>query len=306
MSGKIISVISTKGSVGKTTLVIHVAGYLASIGKRVLLIDADSQQSLTKFFDYKGLDTNMPYAGFGFWLVGKSTADEVIRQTGNSPNIDVIINDDPEKMLVSRFLRENAGSVFKLGVLVKPLRERYDYIFLDTEGTDGRDHDGNSIQNAVLLAEPDLVLSVTKTKLQFAMEAMRVVDVYREAIKAYDFLGRVHNPPLKFIVNEHDRSISISNEILKDLRVTFDEAALPGISLLETYIPAKRAFFENYYIRKQFAHEYKDPNQYDHLNKVIPALCKEIFPEIVASTVHGGGEETITESSQDTVAGAGV
>ena len=60
MSGKVISVVSTKGSVGKTTLIIHIADYLASRGKRVLLIDADSQQSLSKFFDYQGVDMDIP------------------------------------------------------------------------------------------------------------------------------------------------------------------------------------------------------------------------------------------------------
>ena len=34
-----------------------------------------------------------------------------------------------------------------------------------------------------MLAEPDLILSVTKTKVQFAMEVLRVVDVYRNALK---------------------------------------------------------------------------------------------------------------------------
>ncbi|TCP14218.1 AAA domain-containing protein [Bisgaardia hudsonensis] len=33
-TAKIISFISTKGSVGKTSLTIHMAGYLASLGKK--------------------------------------------------------------------------------------------------------------------------------------------------------------------------------------------------------------------------------------------------------------------------------
>ena len=41
----IISVLNQKGGVGKTTLSIHIASTLALGGKRVLLIDADSQGS---------------------------------------------------------------------------------------------------------------------------------------------------------------------------------------------------------------------------------------------------------------------
>jgi chromosome partitioning related protein ParA len=47
---KIISVISTKGGVGKTTLVANLAGYLSSIGKSVLMIDADPRPSLSSYY----------------------------------------------------------------------------------------------------------------------------------------------------------------------------------------------------------------------------------------------------------------
>ena len=45
--GKIISVFSHKGGVGKTTLVHNLGFLLANKGKKVLLIDADSQMNLT-------------------------------------------------------------------------------------------------------------------------------------------------------------------------------------------------------------------------------------------------------------------
>lgn len=280
---KLISIISTKGSVGKTTLLIHIAGYLAEQGNKVLLIDADSQQSLSRFFNYKALDANIAHSGFGKFFVGEKSAQEVIQQTANHDNIDIIVNDDPKKWLVAKFLRYNTGAVYQLATMLKPLREQYDFIFIDTEGTDGRDHDGNSIQNAALLAEPDLVLSVTKTKLQFAMEALRVVDVYKQAIKAYKFIDKLDvNPPLKFIVNEHDRGLNTAQVVLDELRESFALEAFEDAELLNTIVPFKRKFFENYYHDKTFMHQYKDPNKHDHLDVVIKALCEELFPEIIS------------------------
>jgi chromosome partitioning related protein ParA len=46
----VISVISTKGGVGKTTLSANLGSILADFGYRVLLIDADIQPSLSKYF----------------------------------------------------------------------------------------------------------------------------------------------------------------------------------------------------------------------------------------------------------------
>ena len=41
IASKVITLVSTKGSVGKTALAIHIGGYLASQGKKVCFIDAD-------------------------------------------------------------------------------------------------------------------------------------------------------------------------------------------------------------------------------------------------------------------------
>lgn len=280
-NAKITSFISTKGSVGKTTLIIHIAGYLASLGKKVLLIDADSQQSLSSFFDFKGLDPDVGKSGFSLFLTGEKTANQVIRTTANSDNIDIIVNDDPDKWRVSKFLQGSSGAVFRLAFLLEPLKSQYDYIFIDTEGTDGRDHDGRSIQNAALLAHPDLVLSVTKPKMLFAMETSRVVDVLRAAIKEYENIGQSYQPPLKFIINEYDRGIATDTLLLNELRESFlSDENLQTTELLQTVVPLKRKFFESYFFDKQFAHEYRDTNKHDHLNVVIKQLCEEIFPEL--------------------------
>lgn len=46
-----IAVVSTKGGVAKTTLAANLAGLLADMGLRVLMVDADIQTSLTKNCD---------------------------------------------------------------------------------------------------------------------------------------------------------------------------------------------------------------------------------------------------------------
>jgi chromosome partitioning protein len=82
MSAIRISLCAKKGGVGKTSLSVNVAGYLASEHKcRVLLIDTDSQSSLSQFF-MKPQDVDM------------LRREETIAAAFD-PNCDI----DPEKMI---------------------------------------------------------------------------------------------------------------------------------------------------------------------------------------------------------------
>ena len=59
---KVISVVNQKGGVGKTTTTVNVGIGLAREGKKVLLIDADPQGSLTaipKIVNYGGANGQM-------------------------------------------------------------------------------------------------------------------------------------------------------------------------------------------------------------------------------------------------------
>jgi len=47
-----ISIVSTKGGVGKTTLTANLGAMLADLGKRVLLADADIQPTLSSYYRF--------------------------------------------------------------------------------------------------------------------------------------------------------------------------------------------------------------------------------------------------------------
>src|SRR5258705_13483642 len=50
-----IAIVSTKGGVGKTTVAANLAGLLADMGLRVLMVDADIQTSLSKYYEISWL-----------------------------------------------------------------------------------------------------------------------------------------------------------------------------------------------------------------------------------------------------------
>lgn len=72
------TVISTKGGVGKTTLTANLGALLADMGLRVLMIDADVQPSLSKFF---ALSNPKPAHGLTEVLTAGEVSIECISRT---------------------------------------------------------------------------------------------------------------------------------------------------------------------------------------------------------------------------------
>lgn len=128
---KICSFFNVKGGVGKTTLTILTAMKLSKEGKKVLLIDADTQANLTQFL-YKVVHEDKTLFQM---LTENSIAEEVILKypVEGFENIDIIPSDISLSVL-SEYLSTQMGREkavwrwFKNNIEVI---EKYDYIFVD-------------------------------------------------------------------------------------------------------------------------------------------------------------------------------
>ena len=74
--GKIVAFLNQKGGVGKTTTCVNMAGYLAQMGKKVLLLDIDPQGNASSNL---GIEKDSKPKTIYDVIVDDNTIDEVIQ-----------------------------------------------------------------------------------------------------------------------------------------------------------------------------------------------------------------------------------
>lgn len=117
---KVVTFTSCLPNEGKSTVVFQVGMSMAEMGQKVLLIDADIRKSVLA--SRYGLEQKE--AGLSEYLSGQCEKEECLCKT-NIENMDIILTGrtapNPSELL--------SGEKFQ--ILVKELRESYDYIFID-------------------------------------------------------------------------------------------------------------------------------------------------------------------------------
>lgn len=122
----ITAVTSRKGGVSKTTTAVSLAAALAGIGKRVLLVDLDSQASASLSL---GVPRSALFPCLADILLGSRPAADTIRSTATL-GLDLITASTD----LQSFDREMDGQPQRESCLknaLEPIRERYDFILLD-------------------------------------------------------------------------------------------------------------------------------------------------------------------------------
>lgn|SRR5574344_65688 len=119
--GKIISIINHKGGVGKTTTAVDLGAALCRKGKKVLLVDLDSQANLTLSV---GLEEDIEKTIYG------ALKDEYPLPIVNVPPFDVVPScldlSAAETELINKIGRERI-----LSKVLQPVKANYDYILID-------------------------------------------------------------------------------------------------------------------------------------------------------------------------------
>ncbi len=226
---KIFGVVSTKGGVCKTSLAANIGSILADMQQRVLLVDGDFQPTLSSYFKINNR------AKFGLTrFVRSADATDCISKT-NIDNLDIVLSDDPNQKLVD-WIKESSNNVYYLAASLKKLNDRYDYIFIDSQGARG------ILQQSIILASDQLISPIIPEVLE-SKEFMRgTVNMLKDMEPPPGIAVPMPNiPPLYGLIYRQDRtanSVAIANTIRKQ----FYQETRGKISILNTFIPHNAAY----------------------------------------------------------------
>lgn len=111
---KIATILSTKGGPGKTTVTANLGAFCADANIRTLLIDLDTQPSLSSFYR---LEHEAPFGTYQLISQNETIPDLVISRTC-IPNLSLILSNDPHNQLRNMLLYAADGRL-------RPGRWRY-------------------------------------------------------------------------------------------------------------------------------------------------------------------------------------
>jgi chromosome partitioning related protein ParA len=262
------TVTSTKGGVGKTTLTANLGALLADMGLRVLLIDADVQPSLSKYFP---LAVAKPVAGLTEVIVRGAVSASCITATAYQ-NLDIVISDDPEGNLPHWLLnRIDRGFRLRFALQSPAVVEAYDCVLIDTQGAIG------PLQDAAVLAADILVSPITPEILsarEFRDGTMELLDRLEPGGALGASLG-----PMKAVIYRQDRSAD-ARIIASGIREDFIK--LKGrVAVLETVVPHAKAYKEAATLRVPVhRHERKRDGPTPSAYTVMHQLAWELIPSL--------------------------
>jgi chromosome partitioning related protein ParA len=268
----IFTIASTKGGVGKTTLTANLGALLADMGLRVLLIDADVQPSLSKYFP---LSPPQPVAGLTEVIVRGEVVAESITPTV-FPNLHLVASDDPEGRLPNWLLgRIDRGFRLRQALRAGLVPSAYDCVLIDTPGAIGR------LQDAAVMAA-DVVISPITPEILSAREFR---DGTMELLARLEPGSALGTPlaPVKAVIYRQDRTAD-ARLIVAGIAREFaqpQEHPQPRLSLLKTVVPHAKAYKEAATLRiPVHQHERRREGTMPSAWSVMHGLAWELMPSL--------------------------
>ena len=177
----IISVTVEKGGVGKTTTVVNAAAILAAKGFKSLIIDVDPQAYATAYFGMYSDDLPGVYEV----MTQRAEIQKVIRQTPYE-NLDILPSTFALDAIETYIAAIPCGQEFVLSDAISPIKNEYDFIFIDCPAA------GQRIKVNAMTASTHLILPLIPD--DYAIQCLRqtsksLVNIRRSVNQNLQVLG---------------------------------------------------------------------------------------------------------------------
>ncbi len=219
---RVITICNAKGGVGKTTTALNLGGYLAAMGKYVLLVDMDSQANATA-----GIGTVMSEQDCNIYhaLVDDHNPHQLIKKTSMFgfdilPAAQSLAGATVE--LVNMEQRE-----FRLKRALNSIRTNYDYILIDCPPSLG-------LLTVNALAASERIIIPVQCEY-YALEGLT------QLLKTIELVRQGLNPDLQVLgvlLTMYDRRNQLANQVMNEVHRNFPgrvfDAVIPRtVSLAE-------------------------------------------------------------------------
>jgi chromosome partitioning related protein ParA len=264
---RVVSVVSTKGGVGKTTVTANLGGLLADAGLRVLLLDLDSQPTLSSYY---ALNQKADAGAYEFIALNLTMPAQIVSKTVIT-GLDLILSNDDQGRLSTLLLHAPDGRL-RLRNLLDNFRPSYDLLLIDTQGA-------RSVLLEMAILASDLALSPITPEMLAARELRRGTLKLLSELEPFRHLG-ITPPPLRLLLNQVNSIRLDTRMIIRGLRETF--AGATNISVLDTVVPDRVAYLNAaslgvpvHRIETRQSCERRSPSALETMQ----ALAIELFPE---------------------------
>lgn len=210
---EIISVVNRRGGVGKTATAHAIGGGLAAEGKKVLFIDLDSQCNLSYDLGIAAARTSSLEV-----LSGTATAEDSIHKITEKASA---IPASPSLAGADLSLT-GTGKEYKLREALEPIKEKYDYIIIDTPPA-------LNVLTVNALTAATAVIIPAQAEVH-SLQGIYLLEESLEAVKKYT------NPALKvlgIVITRYNGRAILSRDMVDNMA---EAAAQIGTSLFDTNI----------------------------------------------------------------------
>lgn len=217
---EILASANQKGGVGKTTSVVTLAGILAKKGSRVLMVDLDPQCSLTCYFGFE--PDALEATSYHLFPVSGGSMDPLDLLIPLTDKNLSLLPSSPAISTIEKQLVNQKGMGFVISRALQRLKDRYDYILIDTPPALG-------ILMINALAACDKLLVPVQTEYLALKGLERMID-------SLGMMAQIRREPLNYTIvpTMFDRRTQASLRSLQLLRNEHSEHVWPGVIPVDT------------------------------------------------------------------------